>query len=102
MPITKEFTVLVEDRPSMLGKICQIQHRPGEIARIAAQLGKVDINTTHTVVWSQPQMLLWSFSVLQTWARRPRSLSGRQPFTGSDQETQVCEHHTGVMCRTGV
>ena len=23
MPITKEFTVLVEDRPSMLGKICQ-------------------------------------------------------------------------------
>ena len=23
MPITKEFTVLMEDRPSMLGKICQ-------------------------------------------------------------------------------
>ena len=23
MPVTKEFTVLMENRPSMLGKICQ-------------------------------------------------------------------------------
>ena len=23
MPVTKEFTVLIEDRPSMLGKVCQ-------------------------------------------------------------------------------
>jgi hypothetical protein len=97
MPVTKEFTVLMENRPSMLGKICQaladkevnilalesfptrgkfvtrfivdnpdtaktvlnnekltyaeeeivqikIQHRPGEIARLASRLGKANIN----------------------------------------------------------
>ena len=100
MPITKEFTVLMEDRPRMLGKICQaladhdvnvlalecfptrgkfvtrfivddphavgtvlnsakltfvereivqikIQHRPGEIARLASRLGKANININY-------------------------------------------------------
>jgi len=107
MPITKEFTVLVEDRPSMLGKICQaladqevnilalesfpnrgkfvtrlivdnpnaaktvldnekltyvereivqikIQHRPGEIARIASRLGKADININYAYCGLEP------------------------------------------------
>lgn len=97
MPITKEFTVVMEDRPDMLGKLCRalgdhevnilalqsfpnrgkfvirlildnpgkaktildtqhltyaetqiiqikIQHRPGEIARLASRLGKANIN----------------------------------------------------------
>jgi hypothetical protein len=97
MPVTKEFTVLMENRPSILGRICQaladqevnilalesfptrgkfvtrfivdnpdtaktvlnnekltyaeeeiiqikIQHRPGEIARLASRLGKANIN----------------------------------------------------------
>ena len=47
-------------------------------------------------------MLLWSLSVLQTWARLPRSLSGRQPLTASDNESQVCDHHTGVVRYIGV
>jgi len=107
MPINKEFTVLVEDRPRMLGKICQaladqqvnilalesfpnrgkfvtrlivdnpdtaktvldnekltyverdiiqikIQHRPGEIARIASQLGKADININYAYCGLEP------------------------------------------------
>ena len=107
MPITKEFTVLMEDRPSMLGKICQaladhevnilalecfptrgkfvtrfivddphaartvlngeeltfvekeivqvkIRHRPGEIARIASQLGKADININYAYCGLEP------------------------------------------------
>lgn len=108
MPITtKEFTVLVEDRPSLLGKICQalanqevnilalesfptrgkfvtrfivdnpdtaktvlskenltyvereivqikIQHRPGEIARLATRLGKAHINVTYAYCGLEP------------------------------------------------
>jgi hypothetical protein len=107
MPITKEFTVLVEDRPSMLGRICQaladqevnilalesfptrgkfvarfivdnpdaakivlnskkltyverdivqikIQHRPGEIARLASRLGKADININYAYCGLEP------------------------------------------------
>jgi hypothetical protein len=100
MPITKEFTVLMEDRPSTLGKLCRaladrevnilalqsfpiggksvtrfivdnpktaktvldsegltyadveivqtkIQHRPGEIARLASRLGEANININY-------------------------------------------------------
>ena len=100
MAITKEFTVLMEDRPSVLGRVCQaladhevnilalqsfptagkfvirlivdnpdraktvltskrltyvetpivqtrIQHRPGEIARLASRLGKANININY-------------------------------------------------------
>jgi hypothetical protein len=107
MPITKEFTVLVEDRPSMLGKIClaladqevnilalesfptqgkfvirliadnpdtakrvltsekltyaereivqiKIQHRPGEIARLASRLGKAHININYAYCGLEP------------------------------------------------
>ena len=107
MPITKEFTVLVEDRPSILGKICQaladqevnilalesfpnrgkfvtriivdspdtakrvfnsekltyaereiiqikIQHRPGEIARLASRLGKAHINIAYAYCGLEP------------------------------------------------
>jgi hypothetical protein len=107
MPITKEFTVLVEDRPSMLGKLCQaladqgvnilalesfptrgkfvtrfivdspdtaktvlnreklnyvdteiiqikIQHRPGEIARLASRLGKAHININYAYCGLEP------------------------------------------------
>jgi len=107
MPITKEFKVLMEDRPSMLGKFCQaladhevnilalecfptrgkfvtrfivddphaartvlngeeltfvekeivqvkIRHRPGEIARIASQLGKADININYAYCGLEP------------------------------------------------
>jgi hypothetical protein len=107
MPITKELTVLVEDRPSMLGKICQaladqevnilalesfptrgkfvtrfivdnpdtaktvlnsekltyverdivqikIQHRPGEIARLASRLGKANINVNYAYCGLEP------------------------------------------------
>ena len=107
MLITKEFTVLVEDRPSTLGKICQaladqevnilvlesfptrgkfvtrfivdspdtakavlnsgkltyveteiiqikIQHRPGEIARLASRLGKAQININYAYCGLEP------------------------------------------------
>lgn len=107
MPITKEFTVLLEDRPSMLGKVCQaladrevnilalqsfpigrkfvarfivddpnaakmvlnseqltyvetqivqrkIQHRPGEIARLASHLGKANININYAYCGLEP------------------------------------------------
>lgn len=107
MAITKEFTVLVEDRPSMLGKVCQaladrevnilalqsfpnlgkfvirlivdnpdtarmvlnsqrltfvetqivqtkIQHRPGEIARLASRLGRADININYAYCGLEP------------------------------------------------
>jgi len=107
MPITKELTVLIEDRPSMLGRICQaladqevnilalesfptrgkfvtrfivdnpdtaktvlnsekltyverdivqikIQHRPGEIARLASRLGKAHININYAYCGLEP------------------------------------------------
>ena len=107
MPITKEFTVLVEDRPSLLGKICQaladhevnilalecfptrgkfvtrfivdnpttaktvlhnemltfveaqivyakIAHRPGEIARVASQLGEANIGINYAYCGLEP------------------------------------------------
>jgi hypothetical protein len=107
MPITKEFTVLMEDRPSMLAKICQaladhevnilalqsfptrgkfvtrfivdnpdtaktvltsehltyvetsivqskIQHRPGEIARLASRLGRANININYAYCGLEP------------------------------------------------
>ena len=107
MPITKEFTVLIEDRPSTLGKVCRaladgevnilalqsfpshgkfvirlivdkpdtarvvlnkqqltfvetqivqtkIQHRPGEIARLASRLGKADININYAYCGLEP------------------------------------------------
>jgi hypothetical protein len=107
MAITKEFTVLVEDRPSMLGKLCRaladnevnilalqsfpnlgkfvirlivdkpdtarmvfnnrqltfvetnilqakIQHRPGEIARLASRLGKANININYAYYGLEP------------------------------------------------
>lgn len=107
MLVTKEFTVLIEDRPSMLGKICQaladqevnmlalesfptrgkfvtrfivdspgtakavlnsekltyveteiiqieIQHRPGEIARLASRLGKAQININYAYCGLEP------------------------------------------------
>jgi hypothetical protein len=107
MPVTREFTVLVEDRPSMLGRICQaladqevnilalesfptrgkfvtrfivddpdtaktvlnsekltyveteivqmkIQHRPGEIARLASRLGKAHININYAYCGLEP------------------------------------------------
>jgi hypothetical protein len=100
MPITKEFTVVMEDRPDMMGRVCRaladhevnilalqsfpnrgkfvvrlivddpgktktildtehltyaeaqiiqikIQHRPGEIARLASRLGKAKININY-------------------------------------------------------
>jgi len=100
MPITREFTVVIEDRPDMMGKVCRaladhevnilalqsfpnrgkfvvrlivddprktktildtehltyaetqiiqikIQHRPGEIARLASRLGKAKININY-------------------------------------------------------
>lgn len=100
MPITKEFTVLMEDKPKVLGKLCRalakqevnilalqsfpiggksvtrfivdnpdtaktvldaeqlthvelgivqtrIQHRPGEIARLASLLGEANININY-------------------------------------------------------
>ena len=107
MPIAKELTVLLEDRPSMLGRICQaladqevnilalesfptrgkfvtriivdspdtakrvfnsekltyaereiiqikIQHRPGEIARLASRLGKAHININYAYCGLEP------------------------------------------------
>lgn len=107
MPINKEFTVLMEDRPSMLGKLCKaladrqvnilalqsfpirgkfvtrfivddpstarkvlnseqltyaeaeivqakIQHRPGEIARLASRLGKANINIDYAYCGLEP------------------------------------------------
>jgi len=107
MPITKEFTVLIEDRPSMLGKVCReladcevnilalqafpnlgksvirlivdkpdtarmvlnnqqltfvetqivqtkIQHRPGEIARLASRLGRADVNINYAYCGLEP------------------------------------------------
>jgi hypothetical protein len=107
MPVTKEFTVLMENRPSMLGKVCQaladhevnilalesfptrekfvtrfivdnpdtaktvlnneeltyaekeivqvkIQHRPGEIARLASRLGKANININYAYCGLEP------------------------------------------------
>lgn len=107
MAITKEFTVLIEDRPSLLGKVCQaladdevnilalqsfpnhgkfvirlivdkpdtarmvlnnrqltfvetqivqakIQHRPGEIARLASRLGRADININYAYCGLEP------------------------------------------------
>jgi hypothetical protein len=107
MFVTKEFTVLMENRPSILGKICQafadqeinilafesfptrgkfvtrfivdnpdaaktvlnnkkltyaekeivqikIQHRPGEIARLASRLGKANININYAYCGLQP------------------------------------------------
>ncbi len=107
MPVTKEFTVLLENRPSILGKVCQaladqdvnilalesfpnrekfvtrfivdnpdtaktvlnnerltyvekeivqikIQHRPGEIARLASRLGKANININYAYCGLEP------------------------------------------------
>ena len=107
MPITKEFTVLMENRPSMLGKTCRaladqevnilalesfptggkfvtrfivdnpetaktvlnnekltyaekeiiqikIQHRPGEIARLASCLGNANININYAYCGLEP------------------------------------------------
>ena len=107
MPITKEFTVLLENRPSIFGKVCQaladqdvnilafesfpnrekfvtrfivdnpdtartvldnekltyaekeiiqikIQHRPGEIARLASRLGKANININYAYCGLEP------------------------------------------------
>ena len=114
MPVTKEFTVLMENRPTILGRICQaladqevnilalesvptrgkfvtrfmvdnpdiaktvlnnekltfaekeiiqikIQHRPGEIARLASRLGRIPTSITLTAVWSHPRMRKLSF-----------------------------------------
>lgn len=100
MPVTKEFTVLMDDQPRMLGRLCQaladrevnilalqsfpvqgkfvtrlivdcpdiakavlhgehlnfaeseiiqikIEHRPGEIARLASRLGKANVNINY-------------------------------------------------------
>ena len=108
MPITKEFIVLLEDRPSMLGRVClaladrevnilalqsftiggkmvtrfildnpqvaktvlnshqltfveaeivlaKIQHRPGEIARLASRLGEADININYAYCGLEPE-----------------------------------------------
>jgi hypothetical protein len=108
MPITKEFIVLLEDRPSMLGRVClaladrevnilalqsftiggkmvtrfildnpqvaktvlnsqqltfveaeivlaKIQHRPGEIARLASRLGKANININYAYCGLEPE-----------------------------------------------
>ena len=107
MPVTKEFTVLMENRPSILGRICQaladhevnilalesfptrekfvtrfivdnpdtaetvlnnekltyaekeivqikIQHRPGEIARLASRLGQANININYAYCGLEP------------------------------------------------
>jgi len=107
MPITKEFTVLLEDRPNTLGKLCRaladqevnilalqsfptrgkfvtrfivdnpnqakavlsseqltyaeteivqirIQHRPGEIARVASRLGGANININYAYCGLEP------------------------------------------------
>ncbi|HEY2119026.1 MAG TPA: ACT domain-containing protein [Candidatus Acidoferrum sp.] len=107
MPITKEFVVLLEDRPSTLGKLCRaladrevnilalqsspiggksvirfivdnpktaktvldserltyveseivqtrIQHRPGEIARLASRLGQANINIIYAYCGLEP------------------------------------------------
>jgi len=107
MAITKEFTVLMEDRPSMLGKVCRaladrevnilafqsfpnrgkyvirlivdnpdtarvvlkgqqlsfvetqivqtkIQHRPGEIARLASRLGRADVHINYAYCGLEP------------------------------------------------
>ena len=107
MPVTKEFSVLMENRPRILGRICQaladqevnilalesfptrgkfvtrfivdnpstvrivlnneqltfaeteiiqvkIQHRPGEIARLASRLGKANININYAYCGLEP------------------------------------------------
>jgi len=107
MPVTKEFTVLMEDRPSALGKVCRaladrevnilalqsfpiggklvtrfivdnpattktvlhnekltfieaqivhakIAHRPGEIARVASQLGEANISINYAYCGLEP------------------------------------------------
>jgi len=107
MPITKEFTVLMDDRPGALGRLCRalaerqvnilalqsfpvrgrfvtrfivdnpekaktalnsehltytetkivqtkIQHRPGEIARLASRLGKANININYAYCGLEP------------------------------------------------
>jgi hypothetical protein len=107
MPITKEFTVLMEDRPTTLGKVCRalaergvnilalqsfpiggkivtrfivdnpttattvlfnerltfvkseivhakIAHRPGEIARVASQLGEANISINYAYCGLEP------------------------------------------------
>jgi hypothetical protein len=107
MPVTKEFTVLMEDQPSALGRICRalaerevnilalqsfpiggkivtrfivdnprtaktvlhnekltfveaqivhakIAHRPGEIARVASQLGEADIRINYAYCGLEP------------------------------------------------
>ena len=133
MPITKEFIVLLEDRPSMLGRVClaladrevnilalqsftiggkmvtrfildnpqvaktvlnsqqltfveaeivlaKIQHRPGEIARLASRLGEADINTTTLIaVWSLRRTHLWFSSASRMSARRLGFLSRPEP-----------------------
>jgi hypothetical protein len=108
MPVTKEFIVLLEDRPSMLGRVClaladrevnilalqsftiggkmvtrfildnpqvaktvlnshqltfveaeivlaKIQHRPGEIARLASRLGEANININYAYCGLEPE-----------------------------------------------
>ena len=108
MPITKEFIVLLEDRPRMLGRVClaladrevnilalqsftiggkmvtrfildnpqvaktvlnshqltfveaeivlaKIQHRPGEIARLASRLGEANININYAYCGLEPE-----------------------------------------------
>ncbi len=59
MPVTNEFTVLMEDRPGTLGKVCRaladrnvsilaLHSFPiGEIARVASRLGEANININY-------------------------------------------------------
>jgi hypothetical protein len=129
MPITKEFIVLLEDRPSTLGNVCRaladrdvnilalqsspiggkgvarfivdnpktartvldterliyadveivqtkIQHRPGEIARLASRLGQANININYAYCGLEPGTnALWSSSASRMSARRPNFLS---------------------------
>ena len=129
MPVTKEFTVLMENRPSMLGKICQaladkevnilalesfptrgkfvtrfivdnpdtaktvlnnekltyaeeeivqikIQHRPGEIARLASRLGKANININYAYCGLEP-FTNAAFGLLRRRRRRQGRVSSR-------------------------
>ena len=67
MPVTKEFTVFLEDRAGTLGKICQaladhgVRTDPARLQGWRHALGKLtSILITRTAVWSLERIARWS------------------------------------------
>ncbi len=73
MPITREFTIRLQDRPGALGKLCQalaeedvnilayqqfphekVANRSGELARAASRLGDQGININYSYSGAEP------------------------------------------------